>query len=157
MASSPGRIRAESAAVAAGKSEAAICRLARSRRGSRETTAAVNSRPSQSCTRGRESRATCAFVTMVPSVVQITPEPAPRPFGWISTVDLRNCSAISPNPGAAISVPLPALADGQADLPHRAAANDLGVKLLADAGWMKLGVNVFESRNRSAGQRDENV
>ena len=70
-------------------------------------------RPSQSSARTSGLRATCALVTMSPSLAQMTPEPQLRPPAWISTVERRNFSAISPIPTAGTLVPFPsALADG---------------------------------------------
>src|SRR5437016_5827792 len=103
MGSSPGRTCEESAGRAAGRSSPLMCRSARSRRGSRLVISADNSRPSQSRTRKAELRATCALVTIMPSLVQITPEPLPQEPASIRTVERRSCSAISPNPVTAIS------------------------------------------------------
>ena len=50
---------------------------ARSRRASRRSTRARKLRPSLSTTSASGRFATCAFVTIAPSLAQITPEPAP--------------------------------------------------------------------------------
>src|SRR5579864_3717851 len=158
MASSPGRNSEESAAEAAGKFAASIRSCARSRRGSRERTAASNSRPSQSCTFTREPRTTCALVTTRPSLDQMTPEPAPRPPEWMRTVERRNCSAISPNPGMAmLFASMRALTDNDLGFLRHAATNQFDHNRLADCSRGKLCVHVLHSRDRMRAEGNHQV
>src|SRR5713101_7759902 len=158
MASSPGRTCAESAAVAAGRFVAAIRSSARSRRVSRETRAASNSRPSQSCMRICEACATWALVMMTPSADQITPEPLPRSPGSTSTVERRSFSAISPKSRMAIIFASAwAFANDDVDFLHSAAAHEFQRERLADSFAMQLRVDIFEARDGMAGEGDENV
>src|SRR5713226_7937381 len=158
MASSPGRTCEESAAAAAGRFAALMRSSARSRRVSRETSAASNSRPSQSWMRICEARATCALVTMTPSADQMTPEPLPRPPGLTRTVERRSCSAISPKPWMAmLFASARAFGDDDAYFLHCAATNEFQRKRLADGFAVELRVDVFEARDRMTGDGDENV
>src|ERR1700726_113675 len=158
MASSPGRTCEESAAVAAGRFAAVTRSSARSRRVSRETTAASSSRPSQSWTRICEPRATCALVMMTPSDDQMTPEPLPRWPGSTSTVERRSFSAISPKSRIAILLASTrAFADDDVDFLGRASANEFEGERFADGFPVELRVHVLESRDRSAGEGDENI
>src|SRR5260370_4831529 len=158
MASSPGRTCAESAAVTAGRFVALMRSSARSRRVSRETRAASNSRPSQSCMRICAARATWALVMMTPSADQITPEPLPRSPGRTSTVERRSLSALSPKSRMAILfASARAFANGDADFLRRAAANEFECERLAYRFAAELRMNIFEARDRMAGEGDENV
>src|SRR5579864_2322835 len=152
MASSPGRTCEESAAVAAGRFAALTRSAARSRRVSRETTAASSSRPSQSCTRRRAPRATCALVTMTPSADQMTPEPLPRWPGRTRTVERRSFSAISPKSRMAILLASPrAFANDDVDFLGGASADELEGERFADGFAVELRVNIFKARYRAAG------
>ena len=63
---------------------------------------------------------------MVPSLDQITPEPLPRPLAWMTTVERRSFSAISPNPVTAISfASMRAFPDYDGPFLDGAATNDL--------------------------------
>ena len=79
MASSPARKRDELPIAAAGRFDARTFSDAMSRTGSDAITVESSSRESQSCTRSWRFCATWAFVMMMPSLDQITPEPLPRP------------------------------------------------------------------------------
>src|SRR5712664_3794160 len=158
MASSPGRTCEESAAAAEGRFAAVMRSSARSRRVSRETRAASNSRPSQSWMRICEARATCALVMIAPSADQMTPEPLPRPPGLTRTVERRSFSAISPKPWIAMLFgSARAFADDDVDFLRCAAADELEREGFADGFAVQLRVNVFEARDRMARQCDENV
>src|SRR5579859_3623475 len=158
MASSPGRSCEESATGAAGRFAALTRSSARSRRVSREATAASNSWPSQSCTRICEERATCALVMMAPSADQMTPEPLPRAPERTRTVERRSCSAISPKPGIAmLFASARTFADHDVHLLRGAAADELEGDRLADGFAVELGVDVFEARDGMASESDENV
>src|SRR5216684_4912100 len=158
MASSPGRTCEESAAAAEGRFAAVMRSSARSRRVSRETSAASNSRPSQSWMRICEARATCALVMIAPSADQMTPEPLPRPPGLTRTVERRSFSAISPKPWIAMLFgSARAFADDDVDFLRCAAADELEREGFADGFAVQLRVNVFEARDRMARQCDENV
>src|SRR5258708_23268965 len=131
---------------------------ARSRWRSRAVTVASNSRPSQSCTQAGELRVTCALVTISPSPVQITPEPLPRCPACRRTVERRSFSAISPKPMMAILVDsVQPLAHGDAEFPHRAAADDLCRQRPANILGMELRLHVLELCNGVTGQGQENI
>src|SRR5712691_588456 len=130
----------------------------RSRRGSRAVTVPTNSRPSQSSTWAFESWATWAFVTIVPSPDQITPDPLPRLPGRISTVERRRCSAISPNPAMAMSPPsVRAVTHGNGHVAHGASANDLRAESFADVFGPQMRLNIFGTRNGLPRQRNQYV
>src|SRR5258706_400789 len=158
IASSPGRTCEESATAAAGRFAAFMRSSARSWRVSRETSAASNSRPSQSWTRICEARATCALVIMIPSADQITPEPLPRSPGRTSTVERRSCSAISPKPWmATLFTSALAFADYDIHFLGCAAADEFERERLADGFAVELRVDIFETRDRVTSKRDENI
>src|SRR6266851_1212648 len=158
MASSPGRSCEESAGVAAGRFAALMRSSARSRRVSRETSAASNSRPSQSCTRVCEARATCALVMIAPLADQMTPEPLPRPPGLTRTVERRSFSAISPKPWMAmLFASARAFADDDVDFLRCAAADELERERFADGFAVQLRVDILETRHRATGESDENI
>src|SRR5712664_1389633 len=158
MASSPGRTWEESAGRAAGRSSPLMCRSARSRRGSRLMTSAGSSRPSQSCTRRAELRATCALVTIMPSLVQITPEPLPREPAWIRTVERRRCSAISPNPEMTILFAFVfAFAHDDVQVLSCTAAHDFGGECFADVFAIQMRLHVLEIRDGFPFERNQDV
>src|SRR5580704_1924958 len=158
IATSPGRTSAECAGGATLRLEAEIRRAARSRRESRALTSAVNSRPSQRVTSTREPLATCAFVMMVPSLFQITPEPLPRPPGCTKTVYRRTRSATSPNPAIPISIaPCWPFAHNDANLTAHSATQKLCGERLANLLTMKMRVYVFQSHNRLPIQPDQKI
>src|SRR5712691_12772528 len=95
---------------------------------------------------------------IVPPADQITPEPLPRAPGQTRTVERRSCSAISPNPVTGMSfASARAFADNDVHLLRCAAADELERERFADGFAVKLRVDVFEARNRMAGECDENV
>src|SRR6266404_4224407 len=95
---------------------------------------------------------------MTPSVDQITPEPLPRSPGRTSTVERRSCSAISPKPlMATLFASAGAFADNYVHFLRGTAANEFERERLADGFAVELRVDVFEARDRMAGERDENV
>src|SRR5712691_173048 len=95
---------------------------------------------------------------IVPPADQITPEPLPRAPGQTRTVERRSCSAISPNPVTGMSFAYArAFADNDVHLLRCAAADELERERFADGFAVKLRVDVFEARNRMAGECDENV
>src|SRR5882762_1904158 len=105
-----------------------------------------------------EARATWALVMMTPSVDQITPEPLPRSPGSTSTVERRSFSAISPKSRMAmLFASARAFANDDVDFLRRASANEFERKRLADRFTTELRVNIFETRDRMAGECDENV
>src|SRR2546427_741803 len=158
IAISPGRSCKESPAETAGSPLAAMRRAARSWRGLRRATCAGIERPTQSSARTSGLRATCALVTMSPSLAQITPEPQLRPPAWIRTVERRNRSAISPIPAVGTLAPFPpALADGDRWLAHGPAANDLRGNPFADGFAVKMGLHIFDARYRLVIESDENI
>src|SRR5207245_7662679 len=74
------------------------------------------------------------------------------------TVERRSCSAISPNPGMAMSAgPMGALADDDVDFLERPAANEFERKRFANRFGAKLPVNVFKTSDGMAGERHKNV
>src|SRR5579864_1807875 len=74
------------------------------------------------------------------------------------TVDRRNCSAISPNPGIAMSFrSVSVLANHDTGFLKRAAAHKLEGERFADGFRAELPVNVFEPRDRVACESDEDV
>src|SRR5689334_22086358 len=76
----------------------------------------------------------------------------------MSTVERRSCSAISPNPGMAMLVrSVCALANDDVGFLESSAANEFERKRFADGFGAKLAVNVFEPRNRVAGESYKNV
>src|SRR5713101_6374537 len=158
MASSPGRTCEESAGLAAGRSSLLRWRSARSHRGSRLMISAGSSRPSQSCTRSAEPRATCALVTIMPSAVQITPEPLPREPAWIRTVERRRCSAISPNPEMAILFAFGlAFAHDDVQILHRAATDDCRGECFADVFAGQVRLHVLEMGHGLPCERNQDV
>src|SRR5579883_2606623 len=137
MASSPGRTASELPGEAGGSPLAITRKIARSRHGSRTSTRPGKRRPSHSSTSAVSARATCALVTISPFVLQMTPDPCPRPAGMTCTVERRSASAISPNPR--MSVPPRPLADGHGQLPPLARAHHFRLDRLADAaGFERL-------------------
>src|SRR5260370_13937636 len=95
---------------------------------------------------------------IAPSADQITPEPLPRAPGRTSTVERRSFSAISPNPVTGmLFASARAFADHDVHFLRCAAPDELERKRLADGFALKLRVDVFEARNRVAGDGDENV
>src|SRR3981189_3243808 len=105
-----------------------------------------------------EARATWALVMMTPSVDQITPEPLPRSPGSTSTVERRSFSAISPKSRMDILfASARAFADDDVDFLRRASANEFEREWLADRFTEELRVNIFETRDRMAGEGDEDV
>src|SRR5260370_25666317 len=94
---------------------------------------------------------------IAPSADQITPEPLPRAPGRTSTVERRSFSAISPNPVTGmLFASARAFADHDVHFLRCAAPDELERERLADGFAVKLRVNIFEARNRVAGDRDEN-
>src|SRR5215470_15545777 len=95
---------------------------------------------------------------ITPSLDQITPEPLPRPPEWISTVERRSCSAISPNPftGMSFASALP-LAHNQVRLLNCPTADELQCERLADSSAVQLRMDVLKPRNRAAAKGDEDV
>src|SRR6516165_3943371 len=158
IATSPGRIRAQSRAVATLRFGAEIRSAARSRRESRKLTSAVNSLPSHKVISAREPVATWALVRIVPSLFHITPEPLPRPPGCTKTVYRRTRSATSPKPGIPISVashrPFPY---DHADLARHAATQEHCIERLSNLLTMEMRVNIFQSHDRPTAQSDQNV
>src|SRR5690348_381429 len=74
------------------------------------------------------------------------------------TVDRRNCSAISPNPGIAMSFrSAPALANHDTGFLKRAAAHKLEGERFADGFRAKLPMNVFEPCDRVTCDSNKNV
>src|SRR6266852_2025442 len=95
---------------------------------------------------------------IAPSADQMTPEPLPRAPGRTSTVERRSFSAISPNPVTGMLLASArAFADHDVHFLRCAAPDELERKRLADGFAVKLRVDVFEARNRMAGECDENV
>src|ERR1700694_1002433 len=95
---------------------------------------------------------------MRPSLLQITPEPLPRPPAWTSTVERRSCSAISPKPSMAMLVSaMWAFAHRNVCFLHHTTANKLQRQRLADGFAVKLRMNVFQTRDGTARQQNENV
>src|SRR5260370_17012363 len=95
---------------------------------------------------------------IAPSADQMTPEPLRRDPGRTSTVERRSCSAISPNPvTGTLLASARAFADHDAHFLRCAAPDELERERLADGFAVKLRVDVFEARNRMAGECDENV
>src|ERR1700720_3423036 len=95
---------------------------------------------------------------MTPSADQITPEPLPRSPGRTSTVERRSCSAISPKPWIAILfASARTLAYNDVHFLCGAAADELKGEWLADGVAVELRVDIFETRDRMAGEGEENV
>src|SRR5258708_7688110 len=119
---------------------------------------ARSSRPSQSCTRSAELRATCALVTIMPSLVQITPEPLPREPAWIRTVERRRCSAISPNPEMTIlSALVLAFAHNDVQVLRCPAAHDFRNERFADVFARQVRLHVFETGDGLPFERNQDV
>src|SRR5580698_1890970 len=97
---------------------------------------------------------------ITPSLDQITPEPFPRPPALIRTVDRRSDSAISPNPLtlALISVPsVRPFRDRDFGFLQRAAAHKTDGERFADCRTVQFGMNVFETADAVAAERDDDV
>src|SRR5579863_5167618 len=106
----------------------------------------------------REPRTTCALVTTSPSADQITPEPAPRPPDWTSTVERRNCSAISPNPGMAMLFPSARpFANHDRRFLGRAAAREFHRDGFADGIRSELSVHILNARDRMRAEGEKQI
>src|SRR5215467_7262142 len=74
------------------------------------------------------------------------------------TVDRRSCSAISPNPGMAMSISLVlTFGHNNGGFLKDSAAHEFERKRFADGFSAKLTVNVLEPRNGMTGKRNEDV
>src|SRR5579885_1815036 len=155
MASSPGRTASELPGEAGGSPLAITRKIARSRHGSRTSTRPGKRRPSHSSTSAVSARATCALVTISPFVLQMTPDPCPRPAGMTCTVERRSASAISPNPR--MSVPPRPLADGHGQLAPLARAPDLRLDRLAAAAGFERLLNIVGVLDRLSSERHQHV
>jgi hypothetical protein len=95
---------------------------------------------------------------MLPLLDQITPEPFPRPPDWMTTVERRSFSAISPNPVTTVSFS-PMWAFGYHDVPvlNRAASNEFQRKRFADRVSCQKRLNILKTSDRLAAERHQNV
>ena len=133
---------------------------ARSRGTSRRSTRAAKRRPSLSTTSATGRLATCAFVTIAPSLAQITPEPAPSRPSRTATVLAPSFSASASSSRSIVaftSVVLRALADGDLEVLRRSAAAHVDADLRADGRCAELRVHVVRIFDGVALDRGDHV
>src|SRR3989475_6292133 len=166
---SPTRKLSESPTSAADRPSASTASAARSCSGSHASPRASMARPPGSTTAARP-RATCAFVTISPLEIQITPDPAPALDPWTWTVmrlsrpviAVRSpsipgrVSCVSLCPGTSASPRRP-LADSETHLRGRARAQNGRRDRRADAPRADDGLHVFGGADGGTVEGDQDV
>src|SRR5881409_326408 len=167
---SPTRKRSESPTSAADRPSASSASAARSYSGSHASPRASMARPPGSTT-AAVSLATCAFVTISPLEIQITPDPVPPLDPWTWTVmrlsrsvtavrspsiagGLVSCVSLCPGTSAS---PLRPLADGHTHLCGRARAQNRRRDRRAGAPRSDDGLHVFRGADGGAVEGDQDV
>src|SRR2546427_4163070 len=167
---SPTRKRSESPTSAADRPSASSASAARSYSGSHASPRASMARPPGSTT-AAVSLATCAFVTISPLEIQITPDPVPPLDPWTWTVmrlsrsvtavrspsiagGLVSCVSLCPGTSASPRRPL---ADGHTHLCGRARAQNRRRDRPAGAPRSDDGLHVFGGADGGAVEGDQDV